>query len=395
MHNQSFSANELSKCASYIEMLEFGCAHRDDLEKDLRTNMIPRLERGAFPIILKYEEDLCTNGQVNNDYFYQNLLLRKVCKNIQCVYSIKQANRNAIIRQVKSLLTAPCDLFVLRLDIHHFYESIQSNILINKIQEEGKVSAQTIAFIQEVFDTTDALRITGLPKGLNISAAFSEMYMRSFDYEVKRLDGVYYYARFVDDIIVFCNSKSSRDATYEFIKLRLKSIGLYLNHSKTNQWNSGTFKPLVYLGYSFSKNRTTQGLCVSIATAKLKKIKTRIVRSFMAYSRNGNYELLKKRIRYLTGNFRIRTTNSLLPQSVGLYYNYKYIDRDSNALDELQKFYLNILYCNKGELGSSLVLMSSAERSELATYSFVFGFRNKVHHSFTRAEISKITQIWR
>lgn len=43
----------------------------------------------------------------------------------------------------------------------------------------------------------------GLPRGLSISSVMSELYMKYFDLRIRRLEGVYYYARFVDDIVVF------------------------------------------------------------------------------------------------------------------------------------------------------------------------------------------------
>ena len=111
--------------------------------------------------------------------------------------------------------------------------------------------------------------------------------------------------------------------------------------------------------------------------------------------RNRNYALLRKRVRYLTGNFSLRVTDSPIQPGVGLYYNYKYIDKDSSVLQDLQSFYWAILHCQNGRLGTALVRnLSEDEYKELESYSFVFGFRNKVHHAFHRSEIWQITRIW-
>jgi len=397
MHSQSYTAKELARCASCTEMHDLEYANRDELENELEELMIPLIESDGFRMEWKCIGELCVNSKRDDkQYLYQNLLVRKICKNVGGIYKVKQANRNAIIRQVRSLMKAPCELYVLRLDIHHFYESIDGAYILERLRVDGKVNAQTIKYVERIFETIWALGVHGLPKGVGISAVFSELLMKKFDYEVKRLDGVYYYARFVDDMILFCNSQSVMDAAYKRIEELLGEMQLSLNDRKTIRWTVATGKPLEYLGYSFTKvSAATKQVEVSIAVNKVNKIKTRIVRSFMAYMRNRNFVLLRKRVRYLTGNFSLRVNDSPIQPGVGLYYNYKYIDKDSSALQDLQSFYWAILHCRNGRLGTALVHnLSLDEYKELESYSFVFGFRNKVHHAFLRSEIWQITGIW-
>lgn len=397
MHSQSYTAKELAKCASRIEMHDLGYTNREALENELKVQMVPQLEADSFQMEWECEGELCVNSKEDvKQYLYQNLLTRKICKNVGGMYKVKQANRNAIIRQVKSLLKAPCELYVLRLDIHHFYESIDEEKILERLRADGKENAQTIKYVTRIFETMHTLGVRGLPKGVGISAVFSELLMKKFDYEVKRLDGVYYYARFVDDMILFCNSQSVMDVAYKRIEELLGEMQLSLNDSKTIRWTVASGKPLEYLGYSFTKvSATTKQVEVSIAVNKVKKIKTRIVRSFMAYMRNRNYAMLRKRMRYLTGNFSLRVTDSPIQPGVGLYYNYKYIDRDCSALRDIQSFYMALLHCRNGRLGMALVSnLTGDEYKELESYSFVFGFKNKVHHAFQRSEIRQITRIW-
>ena len=402
MHSQSYTAKELAKCASRIEMHDLGYANRDALENELNVQMIPQLEADIFHIEWEREGELCVNSKEDvKQYLYQNLLIRKICKNVGEIYKVKQANRNAIIRQVKSLLKAPSELYVLRLDIHHFYESIDGAKLIERLKIDGKVNAQTIAYIEQIFDSAKVLGIAGLPKGVGISAVFSEMAMKHFDYSINRLEGVYYYARFVDDMILFCNSEEAMEKAYVAIKSTLQEMGLSLNANKTNKWiqnkkaGSCSKEPLEYLGYSFSKAGIDGELQVSIARNKIKKIKTRIVRSFVAYMRRPDFAVLHKRLRYLTANLKINVTNSVLPQCVGLYYNYRYIDANSPSLKELQVFYQNLLHCKTGRLGMAMVRhLSPDEYAALRRCSFVQGFQKKISHSFTRSEIKQITRIW-
>ncbi len=402
MHSQSYTAKELAKCASCTEMHDLEYANRDELENELQEQLIPLIESDGFRMDWECVRELCVNSKRDDkQYLYQNLLVRKICKNVGGIYKVKQANRNAIIRQVRSLMKAPCELYVLRLDIHHFYESIDGAKLIEQLKVDGKVNAQTIVYIEQIFDSAGALGITGLPKGVGVSAVFSEMAMKHFDYSINRLEGVYYYARFVDDMILFCNSQDVMETAYVSIKATLQEMGLGLNEIKTNKWiqnstaRSCSIGALEYLGYSFARKGIDGALQVSIAKNKIKKIKTRIVRSFVAYMRHPDYTVLHKRMRYLSGNLKINVSNSVLPQCVGLYYNYRYIDENSPSLNELQAFYQNLLHCKKGRLGMALLRnLSPVEYVALCRCSFVQGFRQKISHSFTRSEIKQITRIW-
>lgn len=399
MHNQSFSAEELSMCASYTEMRDFGYENIGELENDLKTNFTQEIAADTFDFAFKLVGDLCVNAKEERYYLYQNLLMRKMCMNIGSAYKVKQSNRNGIIRQMKSLLKAPCELYVLRLDIHHFYESINSAPLIEKLRIDGKVNAQTISYVDRVMGISQSHGIKGLPMGVGISAVLSEIQMKKFDYEMKRLKGVYYYARFVDDMILFCNSQEEMDSANTYICETLKQSGMFLNKGKTKKWSykNSTLhsEPLEYLGYCFSKHQRGEMLQVSIAKSKINKIKTRLSRSFMAFVHLPDYGLLYKRLRYLTGNFKIHTTNSVIPQCVGIYYNYRYVDAECAALQELQTYYQNLLHCRKGKLESALHHLTPLQYDKLCKLSFVFGFKNHVSHHFNRSDINQISQIWR
>lgn len=92
----------------------------------------------------------------------------------------------------------------------------------------------------------------GLPRGLSISSVMSELYMKYFDLRIRRLEGVYYYARFVDDIVVFCSNEKTQENAWNFISESLAKMGLCMNTTKSYKWNSQqkTIK-LNYLGYTF------------------------------------------------------------------------------------------------------------------------------------------------
>ena len=60
----------------------------------------------------------------------QNLILRKIQKNIKTIYSVRQTDRNIIVKQMKTLLSENLEMWVVRLDVRHFYESINRNYIL-------------------------------------------------------------------------------------------------------------------------------------------------------------------------------------------------------------------------------------------------------------------------
>jgi hypothetical protein len=231
----------------------------------------------------------------------------------------------------------------------------------------------------------------GLPRGLGISAAMSEMYLKYFDLDMKRIEGVYFYARFVDDIIVFCSSKDCANRVWSCAGDGLNTLGLELNKEKSYIWNPNQAGcELTYLGYTF--NMHGKRLDVSIAPKKVDVIKTRLTRSFIRYAKEKNFGLLKLRMKFLTGNFTLYRSDSLAPIKAGIFFNYK-MATSTSALDGLDSYYQKLLHCQNGRLGCRLGLTKSQVKA-LEKYSFRFGFDNHVNHHFTTDQITQIKNCW-
>lgn len=280
---------------------------------------------------------------------------------------------------------------------------------MEKLYSEYRLSPQTVFLLKQLFNTQDIKESSGVPRGLSVSSCLSELTMKYFDIEIKQLEGVYYYARFVDDIIIFCTSEDCKNRVWNAVVEKLQDMSLSLNDSKsyclsTDDLKSDS-KPLMYLGYSFSfhKNEIDRNgkkeykffSYTDIAPSKVNKIKTRIVRAFVSASKNGNMDLLKDRIKYLTGNYSIQNRDSLLPMKSGIYYNYKRINMESKSLQDLDVFFQNILHCKNGSLGVKLLAKFSKDKLEsLKKYSFRIGFKHRTYHGFTPEQIHNIKKCW-
>lgn len=393
-YQQFITPVTLVDCISQTEWRDSGKS-REEMITDITMCIREPLMNDSYSFNIKVHEDMFVNGHPAHsiEALCQDLVLRKISRTIKQIYYVHQGNRNSIIKHIITLLNENSKLWVLRLDVHHFYETIDRTHLMSTLKEKGRISAQTIRLLDKLFGAAPINSTTGLPRGLNVSAMLSEYYMKYFDIELKKFPGVYYYARYVDDIIVFCISKEARDAVNKFIEEELRKLSLTLNNEKTILWESASANEFVYLGYAFSK--WGDDVKVTIAPEKLKKIKTRITRSFVRYAKDGKYDELLMRIKYLTGNFGLHQLSRMVPIRVGLYYNYKYIS-NLDCLDELQRYYEKIVNLKSGKLGGKLRLkMTYAQREKLNHYSFKFGFERRVRYGFTKDQLKMITSCWK
>ena len=328
------------------------------------------------------------------------LVLRKLNDNIKRLYKDEQANRRIIIKQIKTLLEETCPIWILKTDIEGFYENINREKIITKLKSDMMLSHHSLSLLEVLFSSPLLSCTTGLPRGLNISSTLSEIYMRKFDRWVQREDGVYYYARFVDDIIIFCSDKEKLIAIKNKINANLPE-GLKMKQSKTAVFEGLSItesNPLQYLGYKFTvrnKNNSKNDATTLIATKKVKKIKTRITASFLDYLKTSNFQLLVERIKFLTGNYSIRKSDEGVELKAGIFYNYPHLS-DPTDLDRLNLYYRKLLHSKNGSLGKKIDSSLTREQKQiLQKYSFTYGYKNKVHKAFKRDQMSHITHCWK
>lgn len=403
---QRFNSSELLKYLKEGELFRNGL-EKEDVESEI-VLLEERILNESFEFDIKY----------NGEYYFledlpQKLLLRKLNDIIKKIYKDEQANRKFIIHQVKTLLGETAPFWIIKTDIRSFYESIDREKIFRKLKNDAMLSYYPIFLLRKVFDNKNIESNTGLLRGLNISSSMSEIYMRKFDEAIQRYKDVFYYARFVDDIVVFLNSRESALELYENLDSILSdtSSNLHINEEKTELIDGSNFRILKkrynkppshnrieYLGYRFylsdNLNERENKLLISIADKKVNKIKSRLVKSYVNYAKTNDFELLKKRIQFLTGNYGISKSNDGSILKAGIYYNYTHMN-DLKILNDLNLFHKKIIYSRKGSLGIKLnAKLTNIQRDSLKKYCFVAGFRNKTFNSFTYVEMGKIIQSW-
>jgi hypothetical protein len=344
------------------------------------------------------------------------LVLRKVTLNLRRTTNVRQPDRQMIVSSLRHLLAEGTPFRIYRLDIKSFYESFVTPDVIGTINGINSLSPQSKRLIGKILEFFTATGGQGIPRGLALSAVASELMMTIFDEKMKNSAGVFFYARYVDDIVVVTHALENKTT---FLRTVVKSLpgGLALNEAKqkirsaservTPGAASNTIFSFSYLGYEFCvkeplKNkaippkRQFRDIHVDISKNKLTRYKTRICRAFLDFSKTENYQLLLDRIRFLTSNFSVRDINTGRRKLAGIFYNYPYVSYTTGGgLEELDKFLRDAIRGGHGRLFSqSSAILTRPQKRELLTLSFKRGHENRKFRYFHPKHISVMQECW-
>jgi hypothetical protein len=254
--------------------------------------------------------------------------------------------------------------------------------------------------IETVLRASQNGAMKGLPWGLSISSTLAEVAMQQFDHSVWKIAGLFYYRRFVDDIIAV-SPYSNCQLLSKFESILPKPLRLGAEKTKETEEIISKTQPhqttFQYLGYAFERNlsikkgKTIVETRVFIAPNKIERMIKRIDLSIAKYKEDGNFADLRGRLKMLTGNYYIRKSGHPEPIPVGIFYNYKFID-DANDLAILDK-----------HLRSKLIALRIFARNRdagqiciksLFLLSFERGWKDRICHRVSRDRITRYRSVW-
>ncbi len=343
-----------------------------------------------------------------------------IAKNIRANYPIKQSNRQALIENSVSMLKESTPYNIYRYDIKRFFESIDRKLLLEKLIKDGLCSWQTIILIDKTFELFEVLEIEGVPRGITLSSTLSELTLLDFDTAIKRIDGVFFYGRFVDDILIITSNRILKGEFDKVIESHLPT-GLELHSASkrdhftirkiTSNDNDDRPHTLNYLGYKISvfnkhSDETTcsharRQVSIDIAESKIQRLKNKTMRAFISYiasnRRQSDYSLLKNRIKSLTGNYYISDPVTGIKIKTGIFFNYAHKNTKENcSLTELDRFLRSLLFSTKSPLSKRIAAaLPTNKRRELAELNFTDGFTKARFHSFNYKLLNKMKGVWR
>lgn len=339
----------------------------------------------------------------------QLLVLRHVSKNIQRVTGAKQDNRQFIIECIRTMLREGTSYRVYKFDIQSFYESADIDAIIERLRNDEGFSGQSAIALSTFFSLAKNAGVSGLPRGLGLSATLAEFLLRPFDEVISGKQNVWFYARFVDDIFVVTSGREDRASFLSSAEAALPD-GLKFNNKsdvfdfvKFEKGKLGHAHSIDFLGYTFIVSRPERAddksvmrrVTLDIAQSKVRKIKTRVAKSLLKFGSDGNYVDLRARLRLVTGNFNFTDRHTGIRRVSGIHFNYPLIDvRTSKAISDLDRFLRNSIMAPhpKNKLRPAL---SKAQRLELVSLSFRDGHERKRFFSFTPSRLVELGSVWR
>ncbi|MCY9853232.1 antiviral reverse transcriptase Drt3a [Vibrio mediterranei] len=340
--------------------------------------------------------------------FDQVLISRNLANNLRKVLD-KSKSRNQISRQLVQHLKEGTSYRIYRLDIKSFFESVEFSTIRSSL-EKSKVSNQTRLLISSIIKGLNQPDNKGIPRGLEFSPSLAELVLSDFDKEMKNHKDVFFYCRYVDDIIVITTGFEDKKTFLKCIKSKLPNeLSLNYNKQKVIFVDSRTKQDKVvatfdYLGYNYSVRDTEtkanknlfREVDISLSTSRMKKIKTRISRSLFCFSKDGNFEILKQRLDFLTSNRLMKDKKSKRIIATGIYYNNVNLTDDSESLIELDEYLKKTILgysCNRGANFTNI--LSKNQKRELLKFSFMNGYRNNNYKKFSPNKLGEIKNAWR
>ncbi|WP_428405980.1 antiviral reverse transcriptase Drt3a [Methylobacterium sp.] len=410
MYDPTFHPKTLHAELNLADYLRDKALFNPAYEDALITKSIARVAAGYGGVKLK-------SNSINKSTVYQlsdladEIVLRKIGRNIKRVTRVRQTNRTSIVKCLRRLTSEGLPFRVYKIDIKNFYASIDTKLLLAPIITDSAFPPSTISLLESFFSEMARLEISGLPRGLGLSAVLSEYVMRDFDSQVGRIPGVFFYARFVDDMIFITSGTEEPNKFLKSINSTLPT-GLFFNPTKTRPYFFGPqvkgvpFKiehEVDFLGYVFrignaqrSGPKINRDIIVDISDKKVKRIKTRICVALREYIKDRNFENLTDRIRMLTANYTFFDAATKTRRKAGIYHSYHLIDAEkSTSLDELDLFLKKMLLSNQGKICRELFgLLDRRDRRYLMKYSFSRGFHNRTYFHLPTNRIAYLRRCW-
>lgn len=331
-------------------------------------------------------------------------------------YRLYPANRDVIIEQIKGLLNNGMSKIVIRADICSFFESIPQQGLVSKLADDGFVSKKTVKYLKGLFyaynDKADNKEGMGLPRGLSFSSHLAELFMRPIDEKIKQTEGVYYYKRYVDDILIVADpAKGDKEHYWNVVNGVFKESGLALHNDSEKKYiacwdGTTTEKEFDYLGYKFVYRKGKLDVCLS--QKRYQKYKTLIDAIFEIYAQCSHYRRRvdtrgqevprRDALHQLFDRLETLTSNGLLSGrknfvATGVYYSNKHLT-NLKQLEDLDAYLAKTIdsketFCppaNLFDYGKDNGYEKNVDLivSKLHDFSFVRGFRERRIHMDNR-----------
>ena len=396
-------------------------------KKEIRHNELDNISKDVnskhFKFNLQSRADDIFVIQDTREVFFA---MKQLQYNVRKTFNVKQSSRHLILSQIKLLLNDSSPKYVIRTDVSKFFESIPQDKLLRRIDDNTLLSTQSKTFIKQILEDYNSKKDTakigadkGVPRGVGVSSYLSELYMKDIDNQIRNMQDVVYYARYVDDIfIIISPSLPKKEMNHYFDEIKsifqLEHLIIHTSGDKYNlmdlseKVSNDTHFDLTYLGYNIyieqKTNNTTQ-TTFGLSQNKKEKIEDRVLKSINYFNIKSKFDIkaakkdLQLCLRFLTTNTKLSGAKSRV--KAGVFYSNDLLDKcfekDINTLDNKLKGkwlseispYDN-LFTNKQDKQQ---YTDDLKNCIITRYSFLKGFVEKTYHIFSKDELKTIKKI--
>lgn len=256
-----------------------------------------------------YKEKLIIKNKDKNRQISLPTIKDKIVLGLLKEYLIEQygAEKYKIIQiLIAELINNICNYnSFIKIDIHDFYGSINHNRLEQTLQDKGILLEALELILKAIKNPTVSINrrsgleknLCGIPQGIPISNILSYFYLEAFDEEYMQRKDILYF-RYVDDILILCQSSQRELIKEQCIKLLKEDYGLSVSKEKCN---CGEIKNgFTYLGYKFD------GKNISVRPSSIKKFEDSLQKIFERYT-----HLKKKNIDLFIWLLNLRITGCI------------------------------------------------------------------------------------
>lgn len=247
---EAFSFEELNKA---FYKCKRGVAWKESIQKYEAKLFENNLKLSKEVLSGKYKQrsfiefDLMERGKhrhIKSIYIRDRIVQKSLCENIlvpllskDLIYdngaSIKGKGTIFAINRAAKLLQKQYkqygdDAYIVLGDFHSYFDSLDHAIIYDYL--EKKISDKRIIELLKIM--IEPFGETGLGLGSQVSQIIAVSYLNGFDHLISCKYGKKY-VRYMDDFIIFCDSKEDARKMLAVVKEEVKKVNLQLNEKKT------------------------------------------------------------------------------------------------------------------------------------------------------------------
>ena len=172
-------------------------------------------------------------------------------------------------------------LYWFKADVHHFYPSIDHDILKEKLSHKIK-DERVLKLLGAIIDSCEE----GIPIGNYTSQILSNFYLQDFDHFIKEKLKIETYVRYMDDMVLVSQNKRKLTKALSEMQSRLHNEYRLETHDDETVYMLNDFHPIDFVGYRHYKDHTT------IRKRVFKHMRTMAIRM-----KENNYSLIRQKRR--------------------------------------------------------------------------------------------------